>query len=307
MFLMVMFTWGGVGVGLFFILSGASMYYAYSNKNISIFQFYKKRFISIYPMFWIALFFSSGFSLLMYGGMTDDGLIPFLVTILGMDGYFSALGILHSGFFKAGEWFLGCIIIIYFFIPFLIYGVKKLPWYTFAIVSLIFACFYGKVSDHSFVVHLPEIVFGMIVTKYYVPGKIIHEKGCAIFLIIVITTISIMGADIGLRGTLILQTLICMLLYLFVVLFFGSIEMPRLGYVLSNLAKYTYPVFLIHHQICVYMAKRFWLPGLPKRALYLSFLSYLVITAIMSIWLYKVNGWIEHWFVTLKKINEECE
>ena len=46
---------GNLGVSLFFIISGATMMYVYGQKDkIDLKTFFKKRFMSLYPMFWIA-------------------------------------------------------------------------------------------------------------------------------------------------------------------------------------------------------------------------------------------------------------
>ncbi len=45
-------TMGHIGVSLFFILSGASLMYAYGEK-LELKDYFKKRFLSIYPLYWI--------------------------------------------------------------------------------------------------------------------------------------------------------------------------------------------------------------------------------------------------------------
>lgn len=45
---------GSYGVTLFFIVSGAVLMYIYGDKEIDLASYYKKRFLGIYPMFWLA-------------------------------------------------------------------------------------------------------------------------------------------------------------------------------------------------------------------------------------------------------------
>lgn len=45
--------WGRVGVTMFFMLSGASLQYNYSERKLQWIDFYKKRWISIFPMFYM--------------------------------------------------------------------------------------------------------------------------------------------------------------------------------------------------------------------------------------------------------------
>ncbi|MCU4492631.1 acyltransferase [Acinetobacter guillouiae] len=47
------FSWGEAGVDLFFIISGFIMVYITYNKNISFKNFFLKRVIRIYPVFWV--------------------------------------------------------------------------------------------------------------------------------------------------------------------------------------------------------------------------------------------------------------
>lgn len=47
------FTWGEAGVDLFFIISGFIMVYITYNKDISFKNFFLKRIIRIYPVFWV--------------------------------------------------------------------------------------------------------------------------------------------------------------------------------------------------------------------------------------------------------------
>lgn len=49
---------GEVGVSLFLILSGAALMYVYEN-HLNIKQFYKKRFLNIYPLFWLRFYSNS--------------------------------------------------------------------------------------------------------------------------------------------------------------------------------------------------------------------------------------------------------
>ena len=81
---------GNFGVSLFFIISGAALMYVYDEK-CELINFYKKRFLSIYPMFWIAYFIAFLYQFYVNKGI--DLTVPkrnILLTILGFDGYFAA-------------------------------------------------------------------------------------------------------------------------------------------------------------------------------------------------------------------------
>ena len=104
---------GNWGVSLFFIISGAALMYVYEEK-CDLKTFYKKRFFSIYPMFWIAYFFA--FCYLFYvnkaipgGGAPKKN---FILSIIGFDGLMAEN---VQTFYILGEWFLGAIILMYVF------------------------------------------------------------------------------------------------------------------------------------------------------------------------------------------------
>ena len=88
--------------------------YVYENE-LDVLKFWKKRFINIYPMFWIAYIFAMLFNFYRIGSIdTSIGKWRYIFSILGIDGYIANWGV--QTFFLVGEWFLGYIIIIYIII-----------------------------------------------------------------------------------------------------------------------------------------------------------------------------------------------
>ena len=60
---------GSLGVSLFLIISGAALMYTYGESDkLDCRHFYYKRFIGIYPMFWIAFILANAFLFLRNGG-----------------------------------------------------------------------------------------------------------------------------------------------------------------------------------------------------------------------------------------------
>ena len=82
---------GDFGVSLFFILSGASMFRTYGERKVSLGEFYRKRFLSLYPMFQLAWFAATAVGVLVYGGIGSGGAGALLATFSGMDGYLLSL------------------------------------------------------------------------------------------------------------------------------------------------------------------------------------------------------------------------
>ena len=110
--------YGSIAVCIFLILSGSSLCHNYHYK-ISTKNFYKKRWINIFPQFyiiWIPLYFLQYFikETFLWGG----DFWKIFLSFIGMDGYFLYLG---NNFCIIGEWFLGSIIILYLLYPLLRY------------------------------------------------------------------------------------------------------------------------------------------------------------------------------------------
>ena len=120
-FILQMFSfWGNIGVNLFFLLSGASLTHRWQNRwNLK--EYVKGRILAIYPDFWVIFF-----SLFVYGEVLhgNNASVPkwkLIFSIIGVDGYMQQF---TSTFYKIGEWFLGCLLILYFLFPIFRYFVS---------------------------------------------------------------------------------------------------------------------------------------------------------------------------------------
>ena len=129
--------WGGSIVGLFFVISGAALYYNHPViKKGGLLNFYKKRWLSIFPMFYVAWAVMYYINSERAGGWYWGGPRKnFLLTFFGMDGY-----LMHHGrnYYCLGEWFLGAIIIFYILYPIIIWAFNRIRWISTAIVTLLF-------------------------------------------------------------------------------------------------------------------------------------------------------------------------
>lgn len=108
--------WGCVGTTMFFILSGYVLHMKYK-KTGNLLTFYKKRFLSIYPMFYVVfliswVYMASIIGKVFYGGNP----LRLLYTVLGIDGYLNFFGI-PNYYQGVGEWFTAVIVVIYLLYP----------------------------------------------------------------------------------------------------------------------------------------------------------------------------------------------
>lgn len=291
---------GDFGVSLFFILSGATMFRVYGKRDISLGTFYKKRFLSLYPMFWLAWFAATAVGMLARGELPSGGRKALLISFSGMDGYLLALG--HgelSSFYVVGEWFLGCIILLYLIMPPLLLGIKKEPILTLGLGILVAALFHAE-PNIFFLRRIPEILIGMAFDRYFTPKRGKTHVAWSLGTLVGIVLLSLMGPKLLVLGFgLELCMVISALSFLLLALLFQEAPATGLTRLVTKLSQYTYPAFLVHHQVCEYVARRFYLPGLPKLTLYFSFLVYLVITAALSVLLTRVSRPITAWLKCL--------
>lgn len=159
---------GSFGVSLFFIISGAALMYVY-DEELELFSYYKKRFMGIYPMFWIAFLAAFSISLFRTRSISPD--VPkwkVIYSILGIDGNALWWG---NNYYQIGEWFLGVIICLYIIFPLLRWCMKKsLVMTCIGVIGTYIACvlwFHTTLPlDCFFLARVPEMMFGMIFIRY---------------------------------------------------------------------------------------------------------------------------------------------
>lgn len=120
-------VWGeNTSVNIFFMLSGASLYYNYpviQCKWNSLKQYYFARFKGLFPMFYMIWFFlyyqrATTARNLFYQGSPKS----MLLTLFGMDGYLSYR--YTPNYYIIGEWFLGALVCLYLLYPLLSWCMK---------------------------------------------------------------------------------------------------------------------------------------------------------------------------------------
>ncbi|MDO4489864.1 MAG: acyltransferase [Lachnospiraceae bacterium] len=126
-----------LGVSLFFIMSGFGLMTS-SGDNFRAGRFYKKRFLRILLPFYIV--YGGYFMLkLVLHKLSFPG-VPkwrFVFTLLGMDEYLKMLG-LPTFSLGIGEWFLGCLVLMYLLFPLVQTALKRAPLLTMGIATGLF-------------------------------------------------------------------------------------------------------------------------------------------------------------------------
>lgn len=108
-------SWGMTPVYCFFMVSGAALFHRYGREErLDVKTFYKKRFLSIYPLFWIAYILGFFAVYWQLGHFYDIPTWSFIWSFLGLDGWIVNW---IPTFYMVGEWFLGSIIMLYLVFP----------------------------------------------------------------------------------------------------------------------------------------------------------------------------------------------
>lgn len=238
-------TVGSLGTAVFFILSGYLLQKNH-HKIDSVFSFYKKRWISIFPAFYIAFFVAFLINAIRLGSLFYRGHAYSLVyTLLGIDNLVSWFGV--TTYAIVGEWFSGIIILLYILFPLLNRLMRLNKWS----VTVIFSIFYVIYNVREWYPLIPDIslvscgfVFwiGMLVAEYdesvrksYITGVV------SLVMAILMLCVSIPVPEVFANH------LTALLLFVAGIVLLKSISGG--GKAIGYLSGLSYSVYLVHHYI----------------------------------------------------------
>lgn len=165
------FTLGSLFVTVFFMLSGAMLYYTTQGKPFSMTRFYQRRFLGIFPAFYLAFFPLHLKTALEYGTFFYKGNPKlFLLSLFGMDGY---LNYRIPTYYQVGEWFLGALILLYVLYPLLYHSIKQHALSASVIILLLYSSAFSETlfqinSFQNLFSCLLSFWLGMLLMKYQV-------------------------------------------------------------------------------------------------------------------------------------------
>ena len=165
---------GYIGVDIFFFMTG---YMAYFSKTDNYFQYVKRKFLNIYPLFI--------FSCVLFIITGKLSIIKTLLTLLGIDLIMNGGGSLL--------WFIPAIMIFYLLVPFYLKLVKKMnniqlfiiSMAVWAVIMLALENFAGNHSINIFLCRVPIILLGMTLAKYEGKWEVSHKLISALILLVV--------------------------------------------------------------------------------------------------------------------------
>lgn len=277
---------GSFGVSLFFIVSGISLMYTYSGK-IGAKKYFKKRILGIYPMYWIAYLIAFLYFFVKNRGFyTDTPKIKILLTVIGMDGYTNWFG---DNFYLLGEWFLGCIIILYILFPLLKLGIEKKPVLTGIIIGLIYVltCIFYRGPmplQCVFLVRIPEFALGMYFVKY---GWKVNLPIAAVCTAILVVSSFV---DLSMINTVHVTVVMGVASFTLITYICKFIKVQAFHNICEMIGKYSYAVFLCHHVLIQELAYHFSGKVIGRTENYILFLLCLILTGIVTKLLYMCNS-----------------
>lgn len=288
---------GHVGVSLFLIISGAALMYTYQ-ADFSFINYIKKRFMTIYPMFWTAYTIAFLYFFYLYGSIDHVQKWTFILTIFGIDGYLQRA---IPNFYILGEWFLGCIILLYLCFPIL---KKFIIRYPKLLIIFVGAIYFIVVENYTFKIplqanlltRLPEFLFGMYFILYFKKVNIYQFVGAlsvSMFLLFKVLNINSMYK----------VTIVGISLF-FVLTFIGqNINLQKIKRPFILISKYSYAIFLVHHVIIEQMLIRFNSRKITHTESYLLFLIICILITIISAYLYKISTELSRYLKEIQLVN----
>lgn len=280
---------GSLGVSLFLIISGAALMYTYGESDkLDCRHFYYKRFIGIYPMFWIAFILANAFLFLRNGGhvLASAPKWSLIFSVLGIDGMVANTS--FPTFYTLGEWFLGFILIYYALFPLLRCGVKKHPIITVIIALALYAAtlilqptIFGLPSDLLMTTRLPELLFGMYFIQYI--QKVPTIAGAGALLVLIIQELHPL-----LKGSFAV-TVVGIGAFLVIVYAAKWLDVQPVRVPVKSIAKYSYPIFLVHHVLIAQVFTIVDCTALSPFDGYLLFFADFLIIMALAVGLFKLE------------------
>ncbi len=294
---------GNVIVYIFFMISGAMLYY--NNGEIkSIKLYYYKRFKSIFPMFYFVFITLYIYTVIRTGNFLYGGNpLKILLTVFGLDGFFHYLSL---NYYLIGEWFLGAIIILYAIYPLLLKLFKKSLFLTTTVCILLYSLVF---IPNLFIVDIENNILscllsfeiGMLIMKY----NNVWKENKLIFVISFVLSLIIIFIKIDFIHTSIFNHILAITLF-FVLHFIGKyiMKIKILRCFFSQASRISFAIYLLHHFIIIRALKLY----MPENS-YMSVIYVIIVICVIMFSAFVLNMIIKYILNTkiyLKFENKIC-
>lgn len=298
--------WGAIATSCFFMVSGAALIYRYKD-NFSLKEFYKKRFFGLYPLFWLAYLFVFLEFFYHHRSMPAVPKINFLLSVLGIDGYFNEW---IPTFYMVGEWFLGTLVMLYLLFP--IYRMVMcrckyiLPAVFFAAsIVLVFYNPFPMAIDKNLIICSMYFVLGMLIEMLRESPRRAVRIGRRIAASIGVL-VFVVAFALGSRGYCCPLNLLHQVRFAFSMLFYlilmeaaEWVRSERTKNLIAMIGKHSYAYFLIHHAFLLRYVQHFSGIKMSGSNILLLFVSSVAYIYALAVGLDKVYAalvrWIRKW------------
>ena len=280
---------GDLGVSLFLIISGAALTLTY-RRPINLKRFYWKRFLNIYPMFWTAWVLGTFYYFLISNGRPPNAgpAKSFIFTLLGVDGLVSAFG--WPTMYLLGEWFLGFILLYYVVFPLILWAIDRFPVVTGVVILAAYAAtavimhryFSGYPSSMVLTTRLPELAFGSYFVLYVRRVHWVTVIPAAAVLAVSAMLPEKIPEDVG-------TTIVGISAFLILVVAGRYVAIQPVRAFVGLIARYSYPIFLVHHVVIWHLSQRIDVYGLFPLQRYMLLAAEFVLIFALSVALVKVT------------------
>ncbi len=295
--------WGCVGTSLFFLISGNCLARNYG-KELDIKKFYIKRWLSIFPAFYICYILVLFGHYVLLQNHVLAGLAPWrlLFTLLGIDNYLNFLGIQNGAL--VGEWYTAIILGIYLLFPLLQLLYKKCKLfgsilvYGLYIANLFFI--WGNVPDDAHLLTgIAMFWTGMLL--YHFEEKLEHMHflftGCILIIAFVFLFVPLPGPQLPLKNGM---ALCIFLLFMRVGSLSGN---TRTCKPIPFLSKIEYGIYLCHHTV-LYVMLSIYTHILGEVNPFFYYLLCLIATLVFATLLTYFTQWLTR-FITNRKTHKK--
>lgn len=248
-----------LAVALFFMLSGAGLTLG-SQERFSLKRFYKSRFFRLLVPFYVVNLCFYAEKLIRTGYMPSAFYAGtpawrYVFTVLGVDNWVGLHGISTFGL-GFGEWFLGELVVLTALFPLMRACMNRWPKAFFALCTSLYVYFiYNYHFPVAMQVCLPlkgyEFVLGMYLGKYckrFPDGWVLAAVPATVFFFTSKTYVSL---NYALKITL---SALCMFV---AVSGLEPVLQKRKLTILAIAQQYSYPLFLVHHEVIRRMTPEF--------------------------------------------------
>ena len=287
---------GSLGVSLFLIISGAALTLTY-RWPINLKRFYWKRFRSIYPMFWTAWILGTLALFLAANGRSPNAAPAksFILTVLGIDGLAQAF--YFRTMYLLGEWFLGFILLYSLVFPVLLWAIDRFPVITGAVLLVAYAAtivimsryFPAYPSAAVLTTRLPELAFGSYLVLYI---RRIHGA-------VVVPAAAVLAVSAMFPGRIpedVATTIVGISVFLILVVAGRYVAIQPVRAVVSLIATYSYPIFLVHHVVILLVIQKVNVYGFYPIQRYMLLAAECVIIFALSVALVRVADAVTDFF-----------